>query len=64
MNNNILTIKNLSKTYYTKEKWEAQIENQLANKDDKTRFCRKCGYELVKDSDFCSKCGTEILKEE
>ena len=27
----------------------------------KSRFCRKCGYELVTGSVFCSQCGTEIV---
>ena len=29
---------------------------------NKIRFCRKCGYELINDSDFCSHCGTRIVK--
>ena len=27
----------------------------------KSRFCRKCGFELVEGSRFCSKCGTPVL---
>lgn len=30
---------------------------------DKVRFCRKCGEELMEDSNFCRKCGTEVVKE-
>jgi len=29
----------------------------------KIRYCRKCGYELIGNSDFCSNCGTQIAKE-
>ena len=31
--------------------------------DDRIRFCRKCGAELLDNSRFCCKCGTGIVKE-
>ena len=27
----------------------------------RTRFCRKCGFKLLTESDFCSHCGTKIV---
>lgn len=37
--------------------------NELAKpKEDKIRFCRKCGDELIDNSKFCRKCGAEIIK--
>ncbi|MBQ9097037.1 MAG: zinc ribbon domain-containing protein [Clostridia bacterium] len=30
-------------------------------KKSKIKFCRKCGFELIDDSEFCSQCGTEIV---
>ena len=50
------------RTYYTKEKWEARIETPLTDRDCKVKYCRKCGYKLVNDSDFCSQCGTKIVE--
>lgn len=35
----------------------------LASEAPKISFCRKCGYELIGNSDFCSNCGTLIPKE-
>lgn len=29
---------------------------------DTVRFCRKCGCQLISDSEFCDQCGTEIIK--
>lgn len=26
-----------------------------------TRFCRKCGFQLLSDSDFCSYCGAKVI---
>ena len=36
-------------------------EEQLSNQSEKL-FCRKCGAELVLDSEFCYKCGTKVIK--
>lgn len=30
-------------------------------KNDKIRFCRKCGEKLIENSRFCAKCGTEMV---
>lgn len=30
--------------------------------NDKIRFCRKCGEQLIDSSKFCRKCGTEIVE--
>lgn len=30
---------------------------------NKIRFCRKCGEELVENSQFCRKCGAEVVRE-
>ena len=38
-------------------------DKQIAN-SNQIRFCRKCGYELVNNSDFCSQCGTKVIVEE
>ena len=35
-----------------------------SNCQPQSRFCRKCGYELIAGSKFCSKCGTPIVKEQ
>lgn len=43
------------------------ITNSLSNndpaavsKEQKVRFCRECGFELLEGSEFCSRCGTPI----
>ena len=28
----------------------------------KVRFCRKCGFQLLNDSEFCSHCGTKVIE--
>lgn len=28
----------------------------------KIKFCRRCGFELIRDSEFCSYCGSQIEK--
>lgn len=28
----------------------------------RVRFCRKCGFKLLNDSDFCSHCGTKVIE--
>ena len=30
---------------------------------DIVRFCRKCGNQLINDSQFCDQCGIQIIKE-
>lgn len=50
------------RTYYTKEKWKAQVEIPLTDIDCKVKYCSKCGYELVNDSNFCSQCGAKIVE--
>lgn len=30
---------------------------------DMVRFCRKCGNQLINDSQFCDQCGIQIIKE-
>lgn len=37
-------------------------DNTQADNSKQTRFCHKCGYEIVSGSDFCSQCGTKIVK--
>ena len=37
------------------------VNNQINDKE-KIRYCRKCGFKLIDDSDFCSQCGTKIIK--
>lgn len=31
-------------------------------KNDKIRFCRKCGEKLIDESRFCRKCGTQVVE--
>ena len=28
----------------------------------KVRYCRKCGFQLLAESDFCSHCGTKVIE--
>lgn len=39
-------------------------EDKQIDNSNQIRFCRKCGYELVNNSDFCSQCGTKVIVEE
>ena len=36
-------------------------ENESTSVLPVSRFCRKCGFQLVADSDFCSHCGTKVV---
>lgn len=38
-----------------------EAEMQSDPSAPKVRFCRKCGFQLLDDSDFCSHCGTKVL---
>lgn len=38
-------------------------ETVTASENPKIKYCRKCGYELIGNSDFCSNCGTQIARE-
>jgi uncharacterized membrane protein YccC len=37
--------------------------NPCSNNMPKAKYCRKCGFELLEDSDFCGHCGTAVNKE-
>lgn len=54
----------LNMKYFRKRIIGNNVTQYVSPKEEtsKIRFCRKCGYELVNDSDFCSHCGTEIIK--
>ena len=38
-------------------------KQEIDEATDIVRFCRKCGSQLISDSEFCDQCGTEIIKE-
>lgn len=38
------------------------IDGDTPPQKDKIRFCRKCGEELINNSQFCRKCGTKIIE--
>jgi len=37
--------------------------NESLQNDHKIKYCRKCGFKLLDDSQFCSNCGTRIIRE-
>lgn len=48
------------RVYCSKSSWQRQVDNQNIDKS-KIKFCRKCGFKLLDDSEFCSQCGTKIV---
>lgn len=58
----IETIKNGKKVriYCSKLSWQSQVDNQKSD-NNKIKFCRKCGFKLIDDSEFCSQCGAKIF---
>ncbi len=69
-----LTFATLSLAFFLCRKWDEynQVKNPQNDKSptdnqnvkkDKIKFCRKCGFELVNDSEFCSQCGTKVYEE-
>lgn len=43
--------------------YSGQTQSPGSGATQQIKYCRKCGFELLADSDFCSKCGTPIVKE-
>lgn len=39
------------------------LNQEAPVEEPKICFCRKCGHKLIDDSRFCNKCGTEVVKE-
>ena len=37
-------------------------DNESDKKIEKKLYCRKCGHELLTDSEFCYKCGTKVIR--
>ena len=56
----------LIKEELQKEKDEIKISKKNNNEKEiiqkEKLFCRKCGTELVTDSEFCYKCGTKVIR--
>jgi len=48
------------RVYCSKSSWQSQVDNQNIDKS-KIKFCRKCGFKLLDNSEFCSQCGTKIV---
>ncbi len=48
------------RVYCSKSSWQNHLDSQIANKS-KIKFCRKCGFELISESEYCHKCGTKIV---
>lgn len=48
------------RVYCSKSNWQSQVDNQNVNGNE-IRFCRKCGFKLIDESEFCSQCGTKIV---
>ncbi len=46
------------------EKNEKETASSDIDNIEIIRFCRKCGEQLIDNSNFCRKCGTEILIKE
>lgn len=48
------------RVYCLKSSWQSHVDSQFAN-ECRIKFCRKCGFELIDESEYCSKCGTKIV---
>ena len=43
---------------------ETEKELSVPGGQPRSRFCRRCGFELIEGSKFCSNCGAEIANED
>lgn len=52
---------NIQSAYAREENVRESLQESTPFK--KIRFCRRCGFELIENSEFCSRCGTKIEKQ-